>query len=92
MRLNDLMSTVMGSYDRMARVQDQNAQNTQDIARNSITSSDISSFRGLPAAMAAAVENGMSNVKIYIDGYYAGQALTPHINSAMGGLLAGISR
>ena len=49
-------------------------------------------MKGLPAEIALAVENGMSRVKIYIDGYYAGQALTPHINGAMGSMLAGISK
>ena len=84
MRLNELMSTVMGSYDRMARVQESNSRATQEASRNSLTSSDLTEFRGLPAAVAAAVESGMSHVKIYIDGQSAGQVLTPYIGGTMG--------
>ena len=84
LRLNELMSTVMGSYDRMARVQESNSRATQEASRNSLTSSDLTEFRGLPAAVAAAVESGMSHVKIYIDGQSAGQVLTPYIGGTMG--------
>lgn len=84
LRLNELMSTVMGSYDRMARVQESNSRATQEASRNSLTSSDLTEFRGLPAAVAAAVESGMARVKIYIDGQSAGQVLTPYIGGTMG--------
>lgn len=49
-------------------------------------------MNGLPAQIKAAVIDGMSNVKIYIDGYPMGQVMTPYVNSAMGGLLAGITK
>ena len=45
---------------------------------------------GLPAQIRAAVMDGMSNVKFYIDGYPMGMAMTPYVNHAMGSLLAGI--
>ena len=83
-RINELMSTVMNGYDRMARVQESNSRATQEASRNSLTSSDLTEFRGLPAAVAAAVESGMAKVKIYIDGQSAGQVLTPYIGGTMG--------
>ena len=49
-------------------------------------------MNGLPAQIKAAVIDGMSSVKIYIDGYPMGQVMTPYVNSAMGGLLAGITK
>ena len=92
MRLNELMSTVMGSYDRMARVQESNSRATQEASRNSLTSSDLTEFRGLPAAVAAAVESGMAKVKIYIDGQSAGQVLTPYIGGTMGKKILAMTR
>ena len=92
LRLNELMSTVMGSYDRMARVQESNSRATQEASRNSLTSSDLTEFRGLPAAVAAAVESGMAKVKIYIDGQSAGQVLTPYIGGTMGKKILAMTR
>ena len=49
-------------------------------------------MKGLPAEIALAVENGMSRVKIYIDGYTAGQVLTPYVSTVQGSMLAGFSK
>ena len=91
-RINELMSTVMNGYDRMARVQESNSRATQEASRNSLTSSDLTEFRGLPAAVAAAVESGMAKVKIYIDGQSAGQVLTPYIGGTMGKKILAMTR
>ena len=49
-------------------------------------------MKGLPAEIALAVENGMSRVKIYIDGFTAGQVLTPYVSTVQGSMLAGLSK
>ena len=49
-------------------------------------------MKGLPAEIALAVENGMSRVKIYIDGFTAGQVLTPYVSTVQGSMLAGFSK
>lgn len=49
-----------------------------------ITSDDLASFRGLPAKVAAAAKlgtaEGISNIKVEIDGYTAGRLLAPYVS------------
>ena len=45
-------------------------------------------MKGLPGTIESAILRGMSQVKIYIDGQLAGNAMTPTINSIMGGIVA----
>ena len=51
---------------------------------NAITSSDLQNFRSLPAGIAAAARagtaEGISNIKVVIDGYAAGRLLAPYIS------------
>lgn len=77
---------LISSIQRMADVSEYQPA-LERIAQNSLTSSDISGFRGLPAEIARAVQSGMANVRIYIDGYQAGRVLTPYVGGAMGGLV-----
>ena len=81
---------VMSLYDainRMVSAEQTTGENVRQNTQNSLTSSDISGFRGLPAEIAQAVQSGMANVRIYIDGYQAGRVLTPYVGGAMGGLV-----
>lgn len=49
-----------------------------------ITSDDLANFRGLPAKVAAAAKigtaEGISNIKVEIDGYTAGRLLAPYVS------------
>ncbi|MBR3740244.1 MAG: hypothetical protein IKN04_07235, partial [Clostridia bacterium] len=51
---------------------------------NAITSGDLQNFRNLPAAMAAAARSGtadgVSNIRVVIDGYTAGRLLAPYVS------------
>ena len=49
-------------------------------------------LKGMPAEVYNAILRGFSNVKIYIDGQQAGSALTPYVNSQMGGILASLTK
>lgn len=73
---------------RMQRLAEENAQS----GKNTLTSEDISGFKGLPAEIASAVRSGMANVKIYIDGYGVGQVVTPYVGSMMAGSLGSLMR
>lgn len=77
---------LISSIQRMADVSEYQPA-LERIAQNSLTPSDLSGFRGLPAEIAQAVQSGMANVRIYIDGYQAGRVLTPYVGGAMGGLV-----
>ena len=57
---------------------------------NTLTSSDLANFNGLPGEIARAVEN--ANIRVYIDGALAGSTLAPHVGAAMGNVIAGLTR
>lgn len=88
---SELLSTIMdmemrrvdAQEARMQQLAEESAQN----GKNTLTSDDISGFKGLPAEIASAVRSGMANVKIYIDGYGVGQVMTPYVGSMMAGSL-----
>jgi len=54
------------SLERMASEAAETSANTQRIAQNSVTSADIQTLTGLPAAVAQAVQAGMRTVTIVI--------------------------
>ena len=51
---------------------------------NAITSGDLQNFRNLPAGIAAAARagtaEGVSNIRVVIDGYTAGRLLAPYVS------------
>lgn len=88
-RLEAILTSVSDAYERMAQAADLMTGGTDAQTRsNSEMTAAISGMQGLPEQVAAAVQNGMSRVHIYIDGQAAGSALAPHINKRMGGLVA----
>ena len=58
-----------------------------------ITSGDIQGLQALPGMIESAAERGVTrgaaNIRITIDGYSAGQALAPHMGSALAGMVIG---
>ena len=72
----------------IARMADQ-FEGGQDTTRqaNSELNAATSNLNGLPALLVAAIESGMSGIKVYIDGYAAGQALGPYLNPGYGGMV-----
>lgn len=48
-------------------------------------------MKGLPGTIESAILRGMSQIRIYIDGQQAGAALTPSINSILGGIVKGVT-
>ena len=77
---------LISSIQRMADVSEYQPA-LERIAQNSLTPSDLSGFRGLPGEIAQAVQSGMANVRIYIDGYQAGRIMTPYVGGVMGRLV-----
>ena len=61
-----------------------------DTGTNTLTSSDLANFNGLPGEIARAVEN--ANIRVYIDGALAGSTLAPHVGAAMANVIAGMTR
>ena len=72
------------SLNRMASEAAQTSANTERIAQNSVTSADIQTLTGLPAAVAQAVTAGMASVKIVI-GAGAVDAIGDKVNRRMAG-------
>ena len=74
--------------DAIARMTEQ-FEGGQDTTRqaNSELNAATTNLNGLPAVIAAAIESSMSQIKVYIDGYVAGQALGPYLNPGYGGMV-----
>ena len=71
------------SLERMASEAAETSTNTQRIAQNSVTSADIQTLTGLPAAVAQAVTAGMRTVTIVI-----GAGAVDAIGKRVGGNMA----
>ena len=71
------------SLERMASEAAETSANTQRIAQNSVTSADIQTLTGLPAAVAQAVTAGMKTVTIVI-----GASAVDAIGTRVGGNMA----
>lgn len=93
---SELLTTIMDMEMRRVDAQEarmqQLAQESSQSGKNTLTSEDVSGFKGLPAEIASAVRSGMANVKIYIDGYGVGQVVTPYVGSMMAGSLGSFMR
>ena len=74
--------------DAIARMTEQ-VEGGQETTRqaNSELNAATTNLNGLPAVIAAAIESSMSQIKVYIDGYVAGQALGPYLNPGYGGMV-----
>lgn len=77
-----------GQYDRFNRMASEAGYSIS--GTNTLTSSDLANFNGLPGEIARAVEN--ANIRVYIDGALAGSTLAPHVGAAMGNVIAGLTR
>ena len=79
--------------EKMEAVADELSGNSEASRQSS---SDMSAaagtLKGMPGQVEEAILRGMANVKIYIDGQQAGNVLTPYVNSAMAGILAGLTK
>lgn len=73
------------SLDRMNQINEETNEQNDKTSRNSLTSTDLSQFKGLPAAIARAVEN--ANIRAEVDLVTAGTALTPVMGAIMGNMM-----
>ena len=87
---NGMATGWVDKTDRMAAVAEEMAEAAYKTSANSLTSSDIANFNGLPGQIARAVEN--ANIRIYIDGELAGASVAPYVNTAMGGMIKGYTK
>ena len=71
-----------GAVDRMTEIAKESNDQNQKLGQNSLTSTDLSQFRGLPAAIARAIEN--ANIRAEVDVVSAGSAMTPVMNYMLG--------
>lgn len=69
------------SLDRMNQINEETNEQNDKTSRNSLTSTDLSQFKGLPAAIARAVEN--ANIRAEVDVVTAGTAMTPVMNQLL---------
>ena len=88
-RIDSLLTTITDSYAKMAAAAEILTGNS-DVQKQS--SSDMSSaantLQGLPGVIHDAIKDGMSGIRVYIDGQQAGSALAPWIGSFQGAMLA----
>lgn len=87
--LGDQMAFEMqDAIDRLASATEAGANVNERMAANSLTSSDVSTFKGVPAAIEQAVRNGMKGIAIYIDG----TALNNYVAVGMGGTVRAMTK
>jgi hypothetical protein len=88
-RIDALMESVNDAYDRMEKASEDVSGSTETSTKASTDmSAAAEDMMSLPALVENAVINGMSQVKIYIDGQQAGTAVAPFVDGALGGILA----
>lgn len=64
-RMEAILESVADAYDRMARLEEETNAINEKNQQNSLTPADLSEFKGMPGAVAKAVENAKINV--YVD-------------------------
>lgn len=64
-RMEAILESVADAYDRMTRLEEETNAINEKNQQNSMTPADLSEFKGMPGAVAKAVENAKINV--YVD-------------------------
>ena len=73
------------SIDRMNQINEETNEQNDRSSRNSLTTNDLNQFRGLPAAIARAIES--ADIRAEVDLVTAGTALTPVMGAIMGNMI-----
>ena len=83
-RINNIrwFNELQDSIDKMNQINEETNEQNDRTGRNSLTSTDLSQFRGLPAAIARAIEN--ANIRAEVDVVSAGSAMAPVMNYMLG--------
>ena len=96
-RLDEWLDRIMEEYNSAQNENDFNENSWMDLPstwwqepitvkdENGVTSSDLQSFRTLPASMQAAVQagaaSGVSGIKVTLDGYTVGTLVAPYVST-----------
>ena len=82
-RLNSVrwFNELHDSIDRMNKINEETNETNERTNRNSLTPGDVSEFKGLPAAVARAVEN--ANIQVIVDANDMSQGLTPVMSALL---------
>ena len=79
--------------DKMAKAaEDLTGGTTAQKQSSSEMTAAASELKGLPGVIQTSIREGMSGIKIYIDGKQAGYALSPYVGSWMGAMVAALSK
>lgn len=79
----DLMNAIERMTDEIEEMNGDGAQ-----SGNSLTSSDVSDFKGIPAAIEAAVRSAMKGIRIYMDG----QEITSVVSAGIAGRVVAMTK
>lgn len=83
--LDDAFDSMESAVDDLVGDSGNRKQATSDL--NSATAS----LSGLPGVIQAAIQTGMSGIRVYIDGQAAGGILTPYVGAQMAGMIQTVS-
>ena len=81
-RMRSILESIADAYDRMAKLEEETNAVNEKNAKNSLTSSDLSEFKGMPAAVARAVEKATIVVNVDADNF--GRKLAPVVGGYQG--------
>lgn len=65
-------------------------ESSSRVQSTSEMTSAANSMKDIPGQTAAAIENTMSGMKVYIDGQVAGRILAPYIGGSMAGMVTAL--
>jgi hypothetical protein len=92
-RLTAVLDSVADAYAKMSEETSDLTSSTDEQTKASAEMTAAArSMMDIPGLVGDAVRNGMSGIKIYIDGQQAGSAVAPYVDSAMGSVLAMVRR
>ena len=85
-RTDALLTSITDTYMKMSQVSDDITGGTDAQKQSSSEMTQAAgTLKGLPAMMVQAIQNGMSNIKIYLNG----QSITDHVSQSQAGNLFG---
>lgn len=88
-QMNATLESVTDAYQKMSEQTDELKGSTDNQTKASTWMTEAAeNMMNLPKMVEDAVIDGMSQVKIYIDGQQAGNAVAPFVDGALGGILA----
>ena len=75
------------SYDRMTQVAEDSTKAIEELVKQNVTPEKLSELLKVPDGMKSAVKEGISGIKVVLDGYQVGVLVAPYVSEQIGSLI-----